>query len=523
MPWESFCMMRSPLPDVDIPDVPITEFVLRYADLTPDRIAICDGLDGTSYTYAALRERIHRLAGALAAEGVGPGAVVALMASNCPDYAVVFHAVAVAGATLTTVNPTYTPEEVRFQLIDSRATWAICVDAALPVLQEAISGTEVEQVVTMGEGIGSVRSLASLDAESIAQVPIDVATHVVVLPYSSGTTGLPKGVMLSHRNLVANLLQTQGVLAFEDDESAIAFMPFFHIYGMQVLMNALLAYCVEVVTLPRFDLVKVLDLIQTQRITRLFVVPPIVLALAKHPIVDNYDLSSLRHIMSGAAPMGAEITQEAESRVGCPIGQGYGMTELSPVSHVAEVGDVCYGSSGRLAPNTECRIVDVETGVDCPAGEPGEMWVRGPQVMLGYLNNAEATADMITPDGWLRTGDISIVDEAGYMTVVDRLKELIKVKGFQVAPAELEALLLAHPAIADAAVIGVLDEESGEIPKAFVVLREPGAMSSQDVESYISGRVTAYKRVRQVEFVESIPKSASGKILRRLLRTSGIG
>jgi len=516
-------MMRSPLPDVDIPEVPITEFVLRYADITPDKIAICDGLGETGYTYAALCGRIHRLAGALAAEGVGPGTVVALMASNCPDYAVVFHAVAVAGATLTTVNPTYTPEEVRFQLIDSRATWAICVEAALPVLQEAISGTDVEQVVTMGESVGDVRALSSLDADAITQVPVEVATHVVVLPYSSGTTGLPKGVMLSHRNLVANLHQTQGVLAFKDDESVIAFMPFFHIYGMQVLMNTLLAYGVEVVTLPRFDLGKVLELVQERRITRLFAVPPIVLALAKHPIVDDYDLSSLRHIMCGAAPMGAEITQEAEARVGCQIGQGFGMTELSPVSHMAELGDVCYGSSGRLAPNTECRVVNVETGEDCLAGEPGEMWVRGPQVMLGYLNNAEATADMITPDGWLRSGDIVIVDEAGYMTVVDRLKELIKVKGFQVAPAELEALLLAHPAIADAAVIGLPDDEAGEIPKAFVVLREPGALSGEDVETYIAERVTTYKRVRQVEFVESIPKSASGKILRRLLRTSGIG
>jgi 4-coumarate--CoA ligase len=328
--------------------------------------------------------------------------------------------------------------------------------------------------------------------------------------------------MLTHHNLVANICQCDHAIVYTPDgEVALAFLPFFHIYGMQVLMNGLLANGVTVVTLPRFDLDQALGLVQQHRISRFFAVPPVVLALAKHPAVDNYDLSSLKQVFSGAAPLGGEIALEASARIGCEVVQGYGMTELSPVSHTTPPGMFKSGSSGVTVSNTESRIVDPETGEDQPVGGTGELWVRGPQVMKGYLNNPEATAATIDADGWLHTGDVAVIDEDGHMTVVDRVKELIKYNGFQVPPAELEALLITHPAILDVAVIGIPDDSAGELPKAFVV-RAPGTEIDEDaVKDFVREHVASYKQIRLVEFVAEIPKSASGKILRRMLRDGG--
>ena len=275
------------------------------------------------------------------------------------------------------------------------------------------------------------------------QVPVD-ADDTVVLPYSSGTTGISKGVMLTHRNLVANVAQTLGAAEMREDETLVAVLPFFHIYGMQVLMNCGLRAGATIVTLPRFELEQFFSVHQEYGVTRSFVAPPIVVAMAKHPIVDQYDLSKLEQVFSGAAPLSAELALEAGRRLDCEVVQGYGMTELSPVSHLTPAGQFKPGSVGVTAPNTEMRIVDPLTGDDLDVDADGEIWVRGPQVMKGYLNNERATADTITDEGWLRTGDIGHVDADGHVFVVDRLKELIKYKGFQVAPAELEAAA-AHP------------------------------------------------------------------------------
>jgi len=324
--------------------------------------------------------------------------------------------------------------------------------------------------------------------------------------------------MLTHRNLVANLVQVERHLVMDDHEVMMAVLPFFHIYGMQIIMNDGLSRGATLVTMPRFDLVQYLSLIQEHRATRLFVVPPMVLALARQPIVDDYDLSSVRTLFSGAAPLGAELAEEAHRRIGARAMQGYGMTEMSPVSHACRFDDDRPGSIGILAASTEARVVDPATGEDLGVGEDGEIWVRGPQVMPGYLNNPEATASTIDPEGWLHTGDIGHVDAEGYWYVVDRLKELIKVKGFQVAPAELEALLLTHPAVADCAVVGIPDEEAGEIPKAFVALIPGAECSAAAIQEFVAGHVAHYKQVRVVEFVDAIPKSPSGKILRRMLR-----
>ncbi len=317
---------------------------------------------------------------------------------------------------------------------------------------------------------------------------------------------------------MANVAQLQHVLLYEADEAGLAVLPFFHIYGMQVLMNGLLAYGVTVVTMPRFDLDAALDLTQRFGITRFFAVPPIVLALAKMPQVDNYDMSSVKQIFSGAAPLGADLAQEAAERVNCEVVQGFGMTELSPVSHCTVEGQGKPGTSGVAVSNVECRLVDPETGEDQPVGGTGELWVRGPMVMQGYLNNDQATAETIVEDGWLRTGDVALLDEDGHYTIVDRIKELIKVKGFQVAPAELEDLLVSYPSVNDVAVIGVPDEESGELPKAFVVPAPGETVTLEELQAFLAEHVVKYKIIQSLEIVDAIPKSASGKILRRELR-----
>ena len=443
------------------------------------------------------------------------------MAPNLPEYAIIFHAVAVAGGVVTTVNPTYGADEVAFQLRDAGATELVTVGMFAEVAKEAITGTEISEVITI-DGVAGTTALDSIFGDPIQQSPVNPVDDVVVLPYSSGTTGLPKGVMLTHHNLVANICQCDHAIVYQPDgEVALAFLPFFHIYGMQVLMNGLLANGVTVVTLPRFDLDQALSLVQEHRITRFFAVPPVVLALAKHPAVDSYDLSSLVQVFSGAAPLGAEIAMEAEKRIGCEVVQGYGMTELSPVSHTTPPGMFKAGSSGVTVSNTESRIVDPDTGEDQPFGERGELWVRGPQVMKGYLNNPEATAATLDSDGWLHTGDVAIIDEDHHMTIVDRVKELIKYNGFQVPPAELEALLITHPEVNDVAVIGIPDESAGELPKAFIVSSPGSEVTAEDLQAFVAEHVASYKHIRLVEFIDEIPKSASGKILRRLLRDQG--
>ena len=510
-------IFTSPLPDVEIPDVPMTTYVFARAAELGEKPALIDGPTGRVLTYAGLDAATRSLAGGLVARGFNKGDTVALMSPNIPDFAVIFHGVAMAGGIVTTVNPTYTANEVHHQLVDAGATMLITIPMFLETARAAAEGTGVTEIFVIGESDDAPSLTALMGAPLAEHVPV-AKDDLVVLPYSSGTTGVSKGVMLNHGNLIANVAQVGTAGDIREDEKFIAVLPFFHIYGMQVLMNTGLRAGATIITMPRFDLEQFLKLHQEHGITRSFVAPPIVVALAKHPMVDNYDLSALRQVFSGAAPLSAELSLEAGARIDCEVVQGYGMTELSPVSHLTPPGMSKAGSVGITAPNTETRIVDPITGNDLDINEDGELCVRGPQVMAGYLNNQAATEATIDRDDWLHTGDIAHIDEDGHVWIVDRLKELIKYKGFQVAPAELEALLLTHPAVADAAVVGKLDEEAGELPIAFVVLRPNAEASEEDVATFIAGQVATYKQLREVHFIDAVPKSASGKILRRVLR-----
>ncbi len=507
----------SPLPAVRLSAAPLTPFILERAGRFADKTAFIDGVSGATMTYGEFEDAVRRQAGGWLERGLEQGEVIAVMAPNCPEYGVVFHAVALAGGALTTVNPTYTAGEVHHQLVDSGATRLVTIPMFLETARAAIADSAVKEVYVIGEADG-YPSIASIAGAPLAeQVPVDL-DDVVVLPYSSGTTGLAKGVMLTHRNLVANIEQTLAAVTVDEDEAFVAVLPFFHIYGMQVLMNLGLRAGATIVTMPRFDFEQFLQLHQEHSLTRAFVAPPMVVALAKHPLVDKYDLSALRLIFSGAAPLSADLAIECGRRLGCEVVQGYGMTELSPVSHATPVGMFKPGSVGVTLPNTEVNIVDPLTQSPLGVDEDGEVWVRGPQVMKGYLNNEVATRNTIDDNGWLHTGDIGHIDADGHLFVVDRLKELIKYKGFQVPPAELEALLLTHPQVADAAVIGLPDDEAGEIPAAYVVLKQGQDVTATDIQRFVAEKVASYKQVRKLTFVDAIPKSASGKILRRVLR-----
>ncbi|WP_299949467.1 AMP-binding protein [uncultured Ruegeria sp.] len=508
---------RSRYPDLPDTHETVTQRVFRSLETRLSDTVVTDGTDGRALTAQALMDHIKRLAGGLVERGLSTGTTIAIMAANSPEYCIVFHGVAWAGGTITTLNPTYTASEVKHQITDSGASVLVVFADFLPTAKEAVADLPDVSLYVIGEAVG-VAPLSVLYGTALEeQVPVDLNTHNVVVPYSSGTTGLPKGVLLSHRNLVMNIDQTATGALFETGETAAAFLPFFHIYGMNVIMNMHLACGGAFVTMPRFDLELFLRISQDYKARRMWVVPPVALALAKHPMVDEFDLSSIDQVFSGAAPMGAELSDAVSDRLGCAMLQGFGMTELAPVSHATPVSEPRAGSSGLALPNTECRIVNPDTGEDLPAGEAGEMWIRGPQVMQAYLNNPEATKDTLTPDGWLKTGDVASIDADGFMFIVDRLKELIKFKGFQVAPAELEATMVAHSGVQEAAVIGEPDDEAGEVPVAFIVRATPD-LTEEDVHAHMRTSLASYKQLHAIRFVDEIPKSPSGKILRRLLR-----
>lgn len=520
---------KSPFADVEIPDVSVYDYL--FSDLADDelgRIAVFDSATGSETTYGDLRARIDAFAGALAARGIKPGDVIALHCPNTAAFVIAFHGILRAGATATTINSLYTPPEIANQLRDSGAVRYVTVSVLLPGALAGCAevGLGADQVIVLdgAEGHESMMDLLSEGAPA-PDVTIDPATHLAVLPYSSGTTGKAKGVMLTHRNLVANVEQTKSAIQERPDDVVLAVLPFFHIYGMNVIMSLTLKVRAKLVTMPRFDLDDFLRLIHEQRISFLYIAPPMAVALAKHPAVDNIDTSSVRAVLSGAAPLDETLGEAVKKRLGCGMQQGYGMTELSPVSHALPLDreDISIGSVGLAVANVEFKVVDPGTGQEIeavPGGRtaPGELWVRGPSVMVGYLGNDEATRETIDDDGYLHTGDIVEVGPEGEVYVVDRLKELIKYKGYQVPPAELEAVLLTHPSIADAAVVPHPDEDAGEVPHAFVVLQEGASLTPDEVIDYVADKVAPHKKVRLVDFIPVIPKSASGKILRKDLK-----
>jgi acyl-CoA synthetase (AMP-forming)/AMP-acid ligase II len=515
-------IIRSQYPDVDIPEVTITELVLARAAERGDKPAIIDGASGRTLTYAQLVVGMRRTAAGLAARGLTRGDVLGIYSPNVPEYAMAFHAVASLGGIATTINPLYTPRELALQLNDSKASYLLTVPPFMESAREAaLQVPTMREIFVLGEAEGATPFASLLThGDEPPQVAINPRTDLVVLPYSSGTTGLPKGVMLTHHNLVSELTIAGGrsdIVFPGEADTLLAFLPYFHIYGIVMFLSYGLWRGATIVSMTRFDLEQYLELVQRYQVTYLHLVPPVVIALAKHPLVDKYDLSKAKWALSAAAPLGGPAADAFTARLGTQLIQAYGMTEVSGASHVGSCapGKIKPTSGGTLLPNLECAVVDPASGEFVERGQQGEVWIRGPIVMQGYLGRPEATAATIDAAGWLHTGDVGYVDEEGDVFIVDRVKELIKYKALQVAPAELEAILLGHPAIADVAVVPSPDEEAGEVPKAFVVLKS--AADAEDIMRFVAERVAPHKKIRKLQVIDAIPKSPSGKILRRVL------
>ncbi|CAI2174849.1 6743_t:CDS:2 [Funneliformis geosporum] len=524
-------IFKSLYPNIEIPFQGIYQYITSNPNgIKDDKTIFIDGITGRKLTYGALKSYSKKFAAGLIDKAdFKCGDVLAMYSPNQIDYLIILLGAIAAGGKVTPANPMYTVDEFTNQLKDSRAKY---IAVSPPFLSKAIKAAAaanipVSNIFLFGDKeIDGIKSYSSLISKREA-IPIEYSSEeakstTAYLCYSSGTTGRSKGVETTHANMVANVHQIHNVEGVIDDESIyLSVLPFFHIYGLLFFVHLVILKGATIVIMPKFDLTTFCRIIQEYKINAIPVVPPIIVLLVKHPIARKYDLSSLNICLSGAAPLSKELAEEFNKMYNIQIKQGYGLTE-SPITHVSATDLVIHGSVGRLLPNMECKILS-QGGEELGYNQPGELCIRGPTVMKSYLNNKAATDACIDPEGWLHTGDIATVDETGNFYIVERVKELIKYKGFQIPPAELESLLLTHPSIADAAVIGIYsNQEATEYPVAYVVLQQNIPKSDQlkeEIKGFIAQNVANYKKLRGgVLFIDQIPKSESGKILRRILR-----
>ncbi|KAH3853329.1 hypothetical protein DPMN_095851 [Dreissena polymorpha] len=510
-------IFRSPVPDVELPVQSISDFLFSRFNTFGNTIALVDHGTGRSYLYSQLEDLSRRVGSFLARKGLRKGDVVCYYGTNNPEFALLLLGCSSVGVTLTTTNPAYTPAELKQQMtiMGCRTIFTI------PALTAKCREVGFDDLIVMGgsEGGRPFSDALSDDGRAFpSDVRVDPKEDVAIVPFSSGTTGLPKGVMLTHYNIVSNLLQFRGMFVTTPEDCNIAVLPFFHLYGMGPVLMGTLQDGGKMVTLPAFDPEAYLNAIVQHKASIIHVVPPMVLFLTRHPLVAKFDLSRVRQVVTGAAPLGDALTKEFMEKRKLQIKQGYGMTELSPVASI-DVEPVTIGTVGPLVPNCEAKILDLDTGASLGHNEVGEVCIRGPQVMKGYHDNPKATSQMIDKEGWLHTGDVGFFSDKGRLVISDRLKELIKYKAFQVAPAELEDLLHKHPAVLDVAVVAAADERAGEVPQAFVVIRPNMAAKEEEIRKFVDDQVSDHKKLRGgVKFLKEIPKSPSGKILRRLLK-----
>ncbi|HEX8095854.1 AMP-binding protein [Jatrophihabitans sp.] len=506
--------MHSDLPDVAVPDSTLPGYVLARSAEFADRVAVTDAEGRRSYTYAELATAVRQAAGGLRSRGFGKGDVVAILSPNVPDYVVAYYAAVTAGGSVLHLNPLDTIAD-HVRTIGRTKTSFLMAGPGTPG-KELAEAAGIQQLVLLdaGEGEDAFASLLA-DSAEFEEVAVSPAHDIASVMNSSGSTGLPKSVALTHRNLVAATLQTVTGIPLQPGDTTLAVPPFHHAFGLIMVMHATLAQGATLVTMPRFEPTAYLQAIQDHRITRLYVVPTLVALLTKSPLVDKYDLTSVRDMVSGGAALDPEMAQQCRDRLNCGLAQGYGMTEAM-MSLMQRDFSAKTASVGRPSVNVTIKVVDPDTKQERRQGEIGEVLIRGPHVMQGYLDDEEATRDALDADGYLRTGDLGWIGSDGELTLGDRLKEIIKYKGHQVSPTELEHILLSHPKVSDAAVIGIPDEEASEIPKAFVVLSEP--VDLEEIMSFVNDQVAPYKKIRRCEIVDTIPKTAVGKIARQELK-----
>uniref|UniRef100_A0A0P5EMA5 4-coumarate--CoA ligase n=1 Tax=Daphnia magna TaxID=35525 RepID=A0A0P5EMA5_9CRUS len=529
-------IVTSPFGDCKLHDMSMVQKLFESANRWPTKIATECGVTGRKYSYEMMRQLIRRFGSALTRMGFQKGEVFAIISPNIPEFPIALYGASGAGMPVSLVNPTYTAEEMARQLSINGATALFGVAPMAATLKEvARLCPTIRRIILLGppqEGIVSFQEMAQDSGDLFNEnLDVNVKEDIFLLPHSSGTSGLPKSVMLTHFNMSSNVMQflepggtNHQVATSEYQDTYICLLPFFHTYGITILMNTGFETGAKLVTLPQFEIQSFFKTIDDHKPTALHIVPPLASLLAQYPALKTESFSRLHTVFCGAAPLSVQTTVNLLERLNVPnlsLQEGYGLSETSPGILMSPLGNAKLGSCGSPISRSKAKIIDHEVGDDALAPyQQGELYVAGPQVMKGYYNNPEATKEMISEDGWLRTGDVAYYDEEGNFYIVDRLKELIKVKGFQVAPAELEDILITHPAIAEAAVIGIPDEQAGEVPRAYVVKR-PGmdSVSDDEIGAFVNSKISAHKQIKGgIQFCAAIPKNNMGKILRKDLR-----
>ncbi|XP_059481833.1 uncharacterized protein LOC132200407 [Neocloeon triangulifer] len=528
-------VVRSPY-NVEVSDLNLSDFVWRNIRSYPEQPALTCGLTGRTYKYKEARGSSFNLSVALLnVVGLRPGDVLGMLMPNVPEFPLVFLGAASAGLVVTPANPLYTPEELARQFTDANVRCIVTVASLFDKVQETVELMPGGAGPIIVEGVPIYKDLLSLKALMMRQLTrMDLKPEridpdaLVALPYSSGTTGVPKGVMLTHRNMVASINQMDHpqMIAYGQDgpqERGLSVIPFFHIYGLQGTLNMSLSRGYHVITLPKFEPQSFSNAVRNYKPTMMALVPPLVKFMTQSPTVNAEDLQFLRLVTSGAAPLGKPHVEAFLRKINNPefiFKEAYGLTETScmatmmPNAYIPEK----IGSCGLPAPLVEVKVID-KNGISLPVGETGELLMRGPNVMKGYLNNEKATRRILSEDGWLMTGDLAYIDSDGFVFIVDRMKELIKVKGLQVSPTELEEILIKMDGIADVAVVGVPDEIAGELPKAYVVKKPGSNITEDEVCTFLEPHVANFKHLKGgVQFVNEIPKNAAGKVLRKNLK-----
>ncbi|KAK4795974.1 hypothetical protein SAY86_028300 [Trapa natans] len=530
-PTATFHSKRQPIPLPPNPNLDITTFISSRAHHGGDAPAFIDAATGRYLTFPDVFRSVDSLSAALSSMGIRKGDVILLLSPNSIFFPIVCLSVMSLGAIITTTNPLNTANEIGKQAADSRPVLAFTTQQLAPKLAGLslpivlIDGEEAKTASVAGKMriVGTLEKLMNAEAgEKLVRDRIS-QNDTATLLYSSGTTGASKGVASSHRNLIAMVQTVINRFNLDDTNSSHRFIctvPMFHIYGLAAFATGILATGSSVIVLSKFDLHEMLSSIEKYKATYLPLVPPILIALVNgaSQIRSKYDLSSLQSVLSGGAPLSREVIEgflEKYPRV--TILQGYGLTESAGTGASTDTLEESrrYGTAGLLSPSMEAMVVDPDSGARLGVNQTGELWLKGPTVMKGYFGKVEATSSTLSSEGWLRTGDLCYIDEDGFIFIVDRLKELIKYKGYQVPPAELEGLLLTHPEVADAAVIPFPDKEVGQYPMAYVVRKGGSRLSEGAVMEFVAKQVASYKRIRRVAFIDSIPKNPSGKILRK--------